>query len=42
MAKLDLETDKHNLNVLREMGNQEKIKRDREEMLLKQQLGEGI
>lgn len=41
-AKLDLEMDKHNLNILKELGAQEKIQKDREEMQLKMRMGSGI
>jgi hypothetical protein len=41
-AKLDLEMDKLNLNILQEMGRRDETQRDREEMALKQRMGEGI
>ena len=41
-ARLGLDDNRLNLDILREMGNQQKIKRDREEMMLKQRMGTGI
>ena len=41
-SKLDLEMDKHNLNILKEMTRREQISQQREEMALKLQVGSGI
>lgn len=41
-ARLDLEERKHNLDIMKEAGRREEIKRDREEMVLKTQMGSGI
>ena len=41
-ARLGLDDNRLNLDIIREMGNQQKIKRDREEMMLKQRMGTGI
>ena len=41
-ARLGLDDSRLNLDILREMGQQQKIKRDREEMMLKERMGTGI
>lgn len=41
-SRLDLDMDKLNLDILKEMGSQERIQRDREEMNLAAQTGQGI
>jgi hypothetical protein len=41
-SKLDMEMDKHNLNIMKEMTRREEIASHREEMLLKQQVGSGV
>ena len=41
-SKLDLDERKHNLDIMKELGNLEQIQRDREEMKLKEKMGEGI
>lgn len=41
-GQLGIDSDRLNLDIIREMGQQEKIKRDREEMVLKQRMGQGI
>ena len=42
LARLGLDDSRLNLDILREMGQQQKIKRDREEMMLKERMGTGI
>jgi hypothetical protein len=41
-AKLDLEMDKLNLDIMKEMGRRDETARDREEMQLKLMMGQGI
>ena len=41
-ARLGLDDSRLNLDILKEMGQQQKIKRDREEMILKERMGTGI
>jgi hypothetical protein len=41
-AKLDLEMDKLNLDIMKEMGRRDETQRDREEMQLKMMMGQGI
>ena len=41
-ARLGLDDSRLNLDILKEMGQQQKIKRDREEMMLKERMGTGI